>query len=188
VPLVSIEQDAKYRRDRDGCFIEVCRACRLDRTGDTCSCGMKFERLARGFFTLEWTPTSVEPDMPPLCPHCARRPDRLRSVTIKLPTARGVFTQRTLEFESCKKMLPPFLAYLLLVTAIFFTVVFGLAVVFGNWIALIPLAGSIAAIVGAWRAYGWLRFAGFDQRSIRLRVRRPEYAQALAEKNAGRVV
>ncbi|MEO8703260.1 MAG: hypothetical protein ABI867_24650 [Kofleriaceae bacterium] len=187
--VVSIEQDATYRRDGDR-FLEICKSCRRDRTADTCECGAVFERMTSGRTALQWTPTAIVPEMPPLCPHCDRRPSRLRSITMKTPIALGKQggSSMTLEFESCQKMLPPFLAYLLVVVAGFFAVVFGLMVVSGMVVAIIPLVVAIAAGVAAWRAYGWIRFARYDARSIRLRVRRPVYAFALAEKNHGRVI
>ncbi len=52
----------------------------------------------------------------------------------------------------------------------------------------LPLIVALAGLGFAWRGYGWLRFARFDHRSIRLRARRASYAQALAEKNGGRVL
>jgi len=86
-------------------------------------------------------------------------------------------------------MLPPFAAYLLLLTSVFFAAVFGLASASGNGIAAyVPLALALAGVSASWRAYGWLRFASFDHRSIRLRVRRPGYARLLAERNGGRVL
>jgi hypothetical protein len=52
----------------------------------------------------------------------------------------------------------------------------------------VPLFVALVGLVAAWRAYGWLRFARFDHRSIRLRARRASYAHALADRNGGRVV
>lgn len=66
--------------------------------------------------------------------------------------------------------------WLACITAMFFVVVFGLAALFGNYGALVPLAIALVGLLAPWRAYGWLRFARFDHRSIRLRARRPSYA------------
>jgi hypothetical protein len=193
MPIVSLERDARYRRTGDR-FVERCRSCGLDRDGDRCTCGATFERLERKFLTLAWTPTDLRPEMPAVCPHCEGPADRVRSVTLMLPTAiTGLTSHResriTIEVPSCRKMLPPFLAYLLLLTSIFFLVVFGLATIFGNGLVAGILAVlSAAGVVASWRAYGWLRFVRFDHRSLRFRARRPGYAVALAERNGGRVL
>ena len=188
VPVVSLEQDAKYRRDGDR-FVEVCRACDLERAGDHCRCGATFEKAKRSFFALSWDPTTLRPELPPVCPHCEGPADRLRSITMRLPTERRRFVRMTIELPSCPRMLPPFAAYLLLLTSVFFAAVFGLASASGNGIAAyVPLALALAGVSASWRAYGWLRFASFDHRSIRLRVRRPGYARLLAERNGGRVL
>ena len=190
MPLVSIEQDARYRRDRDR-FVEVCRSCDRVREGDAerCACGATFTHAKRGFLVTSWVPTTVRPDMPPVCPHCEGPTTVMRSVTMMLPTSRGESTRMTIEIPSCKKMLPPFAAYLLLITSAFFVVVFGLATLFGKGpVAAGLLALAIAGGIAAWRAYGWVRFAGFDHRSVRLRARRRGYAIALADRNHGRIV
>lgn len=192
MPIVSLEQDAKYRRDGDR-YVEVCRACKRDRTGDRCTCGKAFERIERKFFSLSWTPTSLAVRMPDVCPHCEQKATHVRSVTMRVPTqatTRGtaVWTVKTVEVPSCRRMLPPFLAYLLLITAIFWTVVFGLAALFGKGIIAIVLTVlAVAAVFASWRAYGWIRFARVDHRSLRFRARRPGYAARLAECNNGRV-
>ncbi len=193
MPTISLEQDAKYRHDGDR-YVEVCSQCDRPRTADTCACGAAFQRIERKFLTLSWTATTLTPTMPDVCPHCEQKPTHVRSVTMKAPTkAKGiggaVWTTVTIEVPSCRKMLPPFLAYLLLVTAIFFTVVFGLATLFGNGVVAAVLAAlSLFAVFAAWRAYGWIRFARIDHRSLRFRARRPGYAAALAERNGGRVI
>jgi hypothetical protein len=187
VMLVSLEQDAKYRRDGDR-FVEVCRGCGRDREGATCSCGTAFTRLERSFFAASWSPTTLRPDLPSICPHCEGPTTVSRSVTMILPTQRSEQTRWTVEVPSCRRMLPPLLAYLLLVTSVFFLVVFGLALVFGNGLpAAIATGLALAATAASWRAYGWVRFAGFDHRSIRFRVRRRGYALALAAKHGGRI-
>lgn len=187
--IVSIEQDAAYRPDGDG-YVEVCRACERDRTGDTCACGAGFERLQRKFLTVSWKPARIALRMPNSCPHCGGAPDRIRSITIRQPTGLTpvgyTVTRMTVEVPSCQRMLPPFLAWLLVLASVFWTVTFGLMALFGKLAALPLLAVAIAALVGSWRAYGWIRFAGFDQRSLRFRVRRPAYARALADGNRGR--
>lgn len=193
VPRVSLEQDAAYRRD-GGRYVEICGACSLDRSGDACTCGAKFSRLQRKFLTLSWQPTVTEPVMPAICPHCEGPTDRRRSVTLTLPTAaRGVggatYTRKTIEIPSCRRMLPPFLAYLGWLTAVFLVVVLGLVGFFDRSpAALIGFAISVLAAASAWRAYGWVRFVGFDHRALRFRVRRRGYARALADANRGRVL
>ena len=105
-----------------------------------------------------------------------------------LPTSFKGRSQMTVEFSSCRRVLPPFLSYLLLVTAVFFVVVFGLTALFGEPIARVPLAFALGGASLAWRNYSWLRFVRFDHRSIRLRARRRGYAVAVAERNRGRVL
>ena len=186
---VRIEQDAAYRRDGDR-YVEVCRACARDRAAATCPCGAGFERLERKFLTVSWKPARIALRMPDECPHCGGKPDRVRSITIRQPTGLTSFgytlTRMTIETPSCRRMLPPALAWLLVVTSAFWCVVFGLAALFGHVPALALLAASLAALYASWRAYGWIRFAGFDHRSLRFRVRRPAYARALADANRGR--
>jgi hypothetical protein len=126
--------------------------------------------------------------MPDVCPHCDGATERLRSITLTLPTSSDGNSRLTIEFGTCKRVPPPFLMWLACITAMFFVVVFGLAALFGNYVAFVPLALALVGLVAAWRAYGWLRFARFDHRSIRLRARRPSYARALAERNGGRVL
>jgi hypothetical protein len=194
VPLVSLEQDKQYRRV-DERYLEVCVACGRDRDGDAerCACGTAFAKPTSNFFKLAWEPTTLVPAMPDVCPHCDGATDRLRSISLTLPTkytggtgARG--SRITIEFGTCKRVPPPFLMWLAFLTAVFFAVVFGLAALFGSRGALVPLAVTVVGSVLAWRAYGWIRFARFDHRSIRLRVRRPSYARAVADKNRGRVL
>lgn len=188
--IVSLEQDAAYVRRGDA-YVEVCRSCGAERAGDTCPCGARFERLQRKFLTAAWKPARIEPQMPAVCPHCEGPPSVVRSITMRQPTGINglgyTLTRLTVEVPSCRKMLPPFAAYLLFVIAMFWTVVFGLAAVFGNIVAVPLLVLAIAGAVAAWRAYGWIRFAGFDHRSFRFRVRRPGYARALADANRGRI-
>lgn len=190
--IVSIEQDAHYRRDGDR-FVEICRSCARDRASNRCACGTEYKRLDRKLLALSWNPTTLRPTMPTICPHCEGPTDRLRSVTMALPTAlRGLGYQETrwtIELSTCARTLPPFLAWLGVLTSAFFVTVFGLAALFGNGVpAFIALALVLAALAASWRAYGWLRFAKFNHRSLRFRVRRPGYARALAEANHGRVL
>lgn len=194
MPLVSLEQDKKYRRIADR-YAEICVACGKDRDGkaERCACGAEFAKPTSNFLMLAWTPTSLVPKMPDVCPHCDGATERLRSITLTLPTAykggtSSAGSRITIEFGTCKRVPPPYLMWLACITAMFFVVVFGLAALFGNYGARIPLAVALVGLVAAWRAYGWLRFARFDHRSIRLRARRPSYARALADRNGGRVL
>jgi hypothetical protein len=194
MPLVSLEQDKRYRRVDDR-YAEICVACGKDRDGnaDRCACGTAFAKLTSNFLKFAWTPTSLAPKMPDVCPHCGRATERLRSITMTLPTAymggTGAVNSRiTIEFGTCKRVAPPYLMWLACITAMFFVVVSGLAALFGHHGALVALAIALVGLVAAWRAYGWLRFARFDHRSIRLRARRPSYARALADRNGGRVL
>jgi hypothetical protein len=189
---VSIEQDAAYRRD-GASYVEQCRACKRDRAGDTCACGEKFMRLERKVFSLAMTPTSITPRMPDTCPHCDGPTDRVRSITIKVATkatlgGAATYQTITLEVPSCKRMLPPFAAYLLFIFSMFWVVVFGLVALFGTYVAFVPLVVALAGAFASWRAYGWIRFARVDHRSLRFRVRRASYAARLAEQNDGRVL
>lgn len=194
MPLVSIEQDKRYRRVDDR-YAEICVKCGKDRDGkaEGCACGAVFAKPTSNFLKLAWTPTSIAPKMPDVCPHCDRATERLRSITLTLPTGynggtRTANSRFTIEFGTCKRVPPPYLMWLAFVTAMFFVVVFGLAALFGNYVALVPLGIALVGLVAAWRAYGWLRFTRFDHRSIRLRARRPSYARALADRNGGRVL
>jgi hypothetical protein len=192
--LVSLEQDKRYRRAQDR-YVEVCVTCGTDREGKTerCACGTVFAKPTSNFLKLRWTPTSLVPKMPDVCPHCDGAIERLRSITLRLSTgyqggADAATSGITIEFGTCKRVPPPYLMWLACVTAVFFVVVFGLAALFGIDGALVPGAFSLVGLVAAWRAYGWLRFARFDHRSIRLRARRLSYARALADRNGGRVL
>ena len=194
MPRVSLEQDKKYRRIEDR-YAEVCVACGTDRDGkaERCVCGQEFAKPTTNFFALAWKPTTLRPQMPDVCPHCDGATDRLRSISLTLPTKMkggvSVAGQRiTIEFGTCKRVPPPYLMWLACITAMFFIVVFGLAALFGNVVAFVPLTVALVGLVLAWRAYGWLRFTRFDHRSLRLRARRVSYARALADKNGGRVL
>ena len=124
----------------------------------------------------------------------ARRLSALRSCDRAAPQHHADVADRVQrrhayrEVGTCKRVPPPYLMWLAFVTAMFFVVVFGLAALFGNYVALVPLGIALVGLVAAWRAYGWLRFTRFDHRSIRLRARRPSYARALADRNGGRVL
>jgi hypothetical protein len=192
--LVSLEQDKKYRRI-DERYAEICVACGKDRDGNEacCACGTEFAKPTSNVLKLAWTPTSLAPNTPDVCPHCDRATERLRSITLSLATAykggtSAASSRITIEFGTCRRVPPPYLMWLACITAMFFVVVFGLAALFGNYVALVPLAFALVALVAAWRAYSWLRFARFDHRSILLRARRPSYARALADRNGGRVL
>jgi hypothetical protein len=54
-------------------------------------------------------------------------------------------------------------------------------------VAAVIAAGFLGLAILAWRGYAWVRFVGFDHRSYRFRVRRRDYADALARQNGGRV-
>lgn len=138
MPLVSIEQDKRYRRVDDR-YAEICVKCGKDRDGkaEGCACGAVFAKPTSNFLKLAWTPTSIAPKMPDVCPHCDRATERLRSITLTLPTGynggtRTANSRFTIEFGTCKRVPPPYLMWLAFVTAMFFVVVFGLAALFGN--------------------------------------------------------
>ena len=190
MPLISLEDDTRYRRDGDR-FVEVCRACQRDLTGDRCACGAERVKPTSNRWVTSWKPTKLRPVMPPACPHCERPGDRLRSITLALPTnvrRSGGDTRITIEFRSCGRLPPPALSWLGFVTSMFFVVVFALALLFGRTPALVGLVLALLAAIASWRAFTWLRFARFDHRSIRLRARRRSYATAVADANGGRIL
>ena len=197
---VSIEADAKYRWAEDErAYLEVCPACGLDRRGadERCGCGHAFERTKRGFFTLEWTPADIEVRFPDVCPHCAG--PVAKTVTLgnqQYTKALGAFGQSSykgLQAPVCKRLRAPLLMYFVLVAVGFFFVVAAVMTLFRimegvPWIGIALTAALGAVFFLAWRHYTWIRFAAFDQRSYRLRVRRADYAHQLARLNRGRVL
>lgn len=188
-----MEQDKRYRRSDHG-YVEICTACDAARVGkaERCACGAAFVKPTSNALKLAWTPTRLVPTMPDVCPHCGGATVRRRSITLRLPTGSrglgGAVSAISVEFGTCKRYPSPYLMWLACVATMFFVVVFGLAALFGNYVALVPLVLAGAGLAAAWRAYGWLRFARFDHRSLRLRARRPSYAHALADRNGGRVL
>jgi hypothetical protein len=130
--------------------------------------------------------------IPTTCPHCDGPTEKTRTIRLALPTKYGgggaKWSGIIIQFGTCKRVPPPWLSWLGVVTSAFFVVVFGLMALFGKLVALVPLGVALVALVACWRAYSWLRFVRFDHRSIRLRARRSSYARALADENGGRVV
>src|SRR5881396_1171220 len=71
MPVVELATDARWRRDRDGGFVETCPACGADRPAQgACRCGHAFVRLERGFFVTSWEPAAIDVRAPAICPHC----------------------------------------------------------------------------------------------------------------------
>ncbi|HSN25083.1 MAG TPA: hypothetical protein VLT45_02325, partial [Kofleriaceae bacterium] len=73
MPVVSLEQDKRYRRTGDR-YVEICIGCGKDRERDAerCGCGAVFAKPTSNALKLAWTATSLAPKMPDVCPHCDR--------------------------------------------------------------------------------------------------------------------
>lgn len=197
---VSIELDAKYRWVEDEeTYLEVCPACGLDRRGGDarCGCGQVFERKKRGFLVTRWDPAELEVHFPQVCPHCLG--PIAKKVTLgnqQYTKALGMFgtsTHKGLSAPVCKRLRAPLLMYFTLVVVGFFFVVAGLMTLFRvmdgvPWVGLGVTLGLLALFCLVWRHYTWIRFAYFDHRSYRFKVRRADYAHQLARLNKGRVL
>ena len=128
-------------------------------------------------------PTSIRPKLPNVCPHCGAPPTHVRG------------SRRSCRARSASRSLPDVSARAATVCGVHVAchldvllVVGGLATVFGNLGGTSFTALALAGVRASWRAYSWVRVVRVDHRSMKFRVRRADYAVALADLNGGRVV
>ena len=184
MPVVELATDARWRPDA-GRYVEVCPKCSADR--DDCRCGHDFARLERSFFVTKWTPAVIAVRAPETCPHCGGAPTKKIAVWNRQHTRYREIADHKVYLATCKATREPVWMYLAFVASVTLTVMFGL-LAFAAWQAVVPAVGFLALAVLSWRAYAWVRFVRFDHRSYRFRVRRRDYADALARANGGRVL
>lgn len=200
MPVVELASDARYRRDPDGRYVEVCPACDAPRAGEACACGHAFTRLRRGFFTLRWAPAQIDVRFPDRCPHCGGRPSRAIAIWNQQATraslgGRYTLTDRKLEVPVCAAVWQPIWIYLLRVVVTTLLVMAGLLALYGalgdrlragivGGVLVVALGAALVALARRTS----IRFGRFDHRSYRIWARDRAYADDLATGNGGRVL